>query len=111
MAACSTASGLFPPGAKPAIKKKWVTSARLYIGTIRGIAGTDVRVLCEATPVDETGHLIRPVRVRMMDCVTGSVYDRGSGRCLSSDTLRLVGAERKQAGAERVLMAMRASEP
>jgi len=72
-------SDCFPTGGKKDKKIEWIKSRAMYLGTLN-IAE---RIL---TPVKVKAYK----KVFLMDVITGSLYDRKSKQCLSSDNLRLI---------------------
>ena len=70
----------FPLGAKRSTKIKWLQKKNLYLGDVNG----NKRIL---------NHVYIPTmqgkKFFMMDAVTGTLYRREDGRCLTSDQLRL----------------------
>jgi hypothetical protein len=70
----------FPLGAKRATKVKWLNKRSLYLGDVSG----NKRILAHVYIPTMQGK-----RFFLMDAVTGTLYRRGDGRCLTSDQLRL----------------------
>lgn len=78
-------NGVFLTGSKNDIKRNWIGSKRLYLANIRTIFGSVKRVL---TPIMIDGkHGRRKRKILLMDCITGSIYNRKSGICYSSEQI------------------------
>ena len=69
---------LYVPNISKQLRTAWLRRHRLYVGAITGPTINAPRVF---VPV-RSG-----IKLRMMDAITGSLYDVRSGRCLSSDLL------------------------
>jgi len=89
----------YPLGAKKPIKVKWLNKKSLYLGDISG----NKRILTHVYITTLHGK-----RFFLMDVITGTLYRRQDGRCLTSDQLRLISFV-KQNDLTRRLLKMKTS--
>lgn len=82
----------FPTNSKKDKKNLWLKSMPMYLATLN----VCTRVV---TPV----KVPRLQKVLLMDVITGSLYDRKTKRCLSSDYLSLVSYVKDKNGGKSVL--------
>lgn len=92
--------GMFRPESKRAFKDIWINGHRLFLCHVTAPGGGAERV---CTPTIISRH---PLRLGLMDAVTGSIYDR-TGRCLSSDVLRMTSKREAQREGGRILRAIK----
>ena len=80
-ALCAITTACFPTGHPKATRLKWLSTKEVYIGfTTEGD-----RIMVPITFT--TDEYRRPF---LMDAVTGTVYRIEDGKCMTSDTLRLI---------------------
>jgi len=80
------ATGMYNPCTKKAVRDKWIKDHSLFLGVTERLGIKTNRVV---TPVVA---FMRPLRINLMDAVTGTLYDVRTGRSLSSDQQTLVDA-------------------
>lgn len=74
----------YPATSQKPTKERWLKAhEELHIGIIKHVSGEVLSRII--TPVKHFGTDI----IYMMDAITGTLYQLGSGRCLSSDQLTL----------------------
>ena len=87
----------FSPHGVPKSKKKWLEDRELYEAKINDFK----RVV---TPVYLSQDKDKPVKtIYIMDAITGSLYDMSTGRCLTSNDLRMSGFTPKKDLGKRLL--------
>jgi hypothetical protein len=89
--------GTYPTFAKKALRDVWISKFPLYSSVVVALGEKVTRVM---TPVRYSS---KPLRLVMMDAVTGSLYAIKSGHCLASDQLKMESAvEQHKACAKRL---------
>ena len=81
------ASQCFPLGAKRPAKQKWIAKNNLYLGNINGHQRIMAHVFWRT---------MRGKRFFLMDAVTGTLYRRSDGKCVTSDVLQLLGFKKEK---------------
>jgi hypothetical protein len=77
----------FPLNARRDAKNKWLTKRTLYLGNVSGYK----RILTHVYIKTLDGR-----KYFLMDAITGTLYRREDGRCLTSDVLKLVNFSRER---------------
>lgn len=89
---------LFTPKGRIDTKKAWIENHDLYLATIRKPGEPSERVV---TPV--ICKRVKPIRIYMMDAVTGTLYDCRKGLCLSSEARSMVTYRKDGKTAQKLL--------
>lgn len=84
----------FVPSGKHATKKKWVISHELF----QAETNYGTRIMTPVRIIDDPQN-----RIFMMDAITGSLYDRSTGRCLTSTMLYMTKVTPKKNLAEKLM--------
>ena len=84
----------FPLGAKKPAKQKWVFKKRLYLGSVNG----HQRIMAHVYWKTMSGK-----RFFLMDVITGTLYRKSDGRCITSDTLKLISLKKEKDLAKKLL--------
>lgn len=84
----------FPISGKSDAKKKWIAKNSLYLANVSGYE----RIVAHVYWKTMYGK-----RYFLMDAVTGTLYRKSDGRCVTSDTLQLLGLTKNKDLGKRLL--------
>jgi hypothetical protein len=79
-------TGMFSTNAKRKLRMDYLKESTLFAFEVSTIEGPVVRVM---TPAYSRLHKRTPIRIKLMDVVTGSFFHIRTGKCHTSDQLKI----------------------